>query len=51
VVENTIAELKHFRVLVDRFRHSVDIYNDVFGAVVAIVNPRISRRVTAASIA
>ena len=51
VVENTIAELKHFRVLADRFRHSVDIYDDVFGAVVAIVNPRISRRVAAASVA
>ena len=51
MVENTIAELKHFRVLADRFRHSVDIYDDVFGAVVAIVNPRISRRVAVASVA
>jgi hypothetical protein len=51
VVENTIAELKHFKVLADRFRHSVDIYDDVFRAVVAIVNPRISRRVAAASVA
>lgn len=51
VVENTIAELKHFRVLADRFRHSVDIYDDAFRAVVAIVNPRISRRVAAVPIA
>jgi hypothetical protein len=45
VVENTIAELKHFKVLVDAFRHSVDIYDDVLRSVVAIVNPRIIRRV------
>jgi hypothetical protein len=49
VVENTIAELKHFKVLVDAFRHSVDIYDDVLRSVVAIVNPRIIRRVAATS--
>lgn len=49
VVENTIAELKHFKVLVDAFRHSVDIYDDVLRSVVAIVNPRIIWRVAATS--
>jgi hypothetical protein len=45
IVENTICELKHFKVLSERFRHDVDGYDEVFRAVVAIVNPRISRRV------
>lgn len=49
VVENTIAELKHFRVLADPFRHTVEIYDDVVRAVVAIVNPRIVQRVAAVS--
>ncbi len=49
VVENTLAELKHFRVLAERFRHALGRYDDVFRAVVAIVNPRIARRVAAAA--
>jgi IS5 family transposase len=49
VVENTLAELKHFRVLADRFRHATEQYDDVFRSVVAIVNPRISRRVALAA--
>ena len=51
VVENTLAELKHFKVLADRFRHNLDIYDDAFRAVIAIVNPRISQRVAAAAAA
>ena len=47
VVENTLAELKHFKVLADRFRHNLDIYDDTFRSVVALVNPRIARRVIA----
>lgn len=49
VVENTIAELKHFKALADPFRHAVGTYDDVVRAVVAVVNPRIARRVAAAS--
>jgi hypothetical protein len=45
VVENTICELKHFKVLAERFRHHVNLYDDAFRAVVAIVNPRIAQRV------
>jgi len=45
IVENTICELKHFKVLSERFRHDVNGYDDVFRAVVALVNPRISRRI------
>jgi len=50
VVENTLSELKHFKALADTFRHAVDIYDDVIRSVVAIVNPRIIRRVAAASV-
>jgi hypothetical protein len=48
VVENTICELKHFKVLRDCFRHSVNCYDDAFRAVIAIVNPRIMQRVAIA---
>jgi transposase len=47
VVENTICELKHFKVLVDRFRHAWARLDDAFRAVVAVVNPRIERRLSA----
>ena len=47
IVENTICELKHFKVLSERFHHDVDGYDDVFRAVIALVNPRIARRVAA----
>lgn len=48
VVENTIGEFKHFKVLAEKFRHSVDIWDDVFRSVLAIINPRIQMRVGAA---
>ncbi len=47
IVENTICQFKHFRVLADRFRHDVDRYDNAFRAVLAIVNPRIQQRVAA----
>ncbi len=49
VVENTLAHLKHFKILAHRFRHDFDRYDDAFRAVVAIVNPRIKCRVAASS--
>lgn len=48
IVENTICQFKHFRVLAERFRHDVDKYDDAIRAVLAIVNPRIQKRVAAA---
>lgn len=48
VVENTICALKHFRILADRFRHAMSLYDAVFMSVVALVNPRIARQVTEA---
>jgi hypothetical protein len=51
IVENTICQLKHFNVLARQFRHSVSLYDDAFRAVVALVNPRIKRRVALATVA
>jgi hypothetical protein len=51
VVENTICELKHFKVLADRFRHDAERLDDALRAVVALVNPRIADRVAATSAA
>ncbi len=51
VVENTICQFKHFAALAHRFRHAVGRYDDVFRAVLAIVNPRLQKRVAAAQAA
>lgn len=45
IVENTLGEIKHFKILAERFRHQIDLYDAVFRAVIAIVNPRIKQRV------
>lgn len=47
VVENAICELKHFKVLVYRFRQSWERLDDAVRAIVALVNPRIARRLAA----
>ena len=44
VVENTIAELKHFQALATKFRHCFERYKQVFDAIVGIVNRRIDKR-------
>ena len=51
VVENTICQLKHFKVLAHQFRHPLDRYDQAFRAVVALVNPRIKRRLALAATA
>ncbi len=51
IVENTLCQFKHFTVLAHRFRHNVDKYDDAFRSVLAIVNPRIQKRVAAAAAA
>ncbi len=43
VVENTICQIKTFRVMADRYRHPRDSHNDVFHMVAALVNRRIRR--------
>jgi hypothetical protein len=44
VVENTIAQLKTFRVLYRVYRHAREAYNDFFRIVAALVNRRMRRR-------
>jgi hypothetical protein len=48
IVENTICELRHFKALQHRFRHAFALGNDVVRAVIALVNPRIARRLAVA---
>jgi hypothetical protein len=51
IVENTLSHMKHFQVLARRFRHSVELYDDAFRAVVGIVNDRIDCRLSLAAAA
>jgi hypothetical protein len=51
VVENTICHLKHFKALTHQFRHTADLHDDAFRAVVGIVNDRIDRRLNLVSAA
>ncbi len=44
VVENTICQLKTFRVLAHVYRHAREAHRDVFAIVAALVNRRIRRR-------
>lgn len=48
IVENTICQFTHFGALAQRFRHNTNNYDNVFRAVLAIVNPRIQKRVSEA---
>jgi hypothetical protein len=48
MVENSIAELRHFKILAERFRHAVAWVTEVVFAVVAVVNQRIAHRLAAA---
>jgi transposase len=50
VVENAICELKHFKVLVDRFRQAWERLEDAIRAIVALVNPRIAQRLAASGL-
>jgi IS5 family transposase len=40
IVENVLCHIKHFKALVERFRHDADTYDDAFRVVAAIVNRR-----------
>jgi len=48
IVENVLAQFKNFKALAERFRHDVDRWDDVFRAVLAIINPRTLKRLAAA---
>lgn len=49
VVENTICELKHFKVLADRFRSGWERLDAAFFALVGVMIQRIARRLASAS--
>jgi len=51
IVENTLSQFKIFKSLSERFRHNNDKYDDVFRSVLAVVNPRIQKRVLRAAAA
>jgi hypothetical protein len=45
IVENVICQLKHFRILADRFRHDVrNVHSDVFAVIAALINRRTQHR-------
>jgi hypothetical protein len=46
IVENTLSHMKHFGVLAHRFRHTIELYDDAFRAVVGIINDRIDLRLS-----
>lgn len=51
IVENTMGAFKHFKALAEVFRHAVALWDDVFRAVLAIVNRRVQKRIRQASAA
>jgi len=51
IVENILAQFKNFKALAERFRHHLDRWDDVFRAVLAIINPRTLKRLAAAQAA
>ena len=44
VVENTLAEMKHFRILADVFRHSMSLYDAIFVSIAGFVTRRADQR-------
>ncbi len=44
VVENTLAEMKHFRILTDVFRHPLDLYDSIFVSIAGVVTRRADQR-------
>ena len=44
VIEHVLAQMKQFRALSERFRHSLQIHDDIFVLVAAIVNRRTRQR-------
>ncbi len=44
VVENTLAEMKHFRILADVFRHPLSLYDSIFVAIAGVITRRADQR-------
>jgi hypothetical protein len=51
VVENTLVEMKHFRILAGVFRHPLDLYDSIFVSIAGVITRRADRRVTAQRVA
>jgi hypothetical protein len=51
VVENTLAEMKHFRILADVFRHPLDLYDRIVVSIAGIVTRRTDRRLATQGLA
>jgi len=47
VVENTLAEMKHFRILAAVFRHPLALYDRIFVSIAGLVTRRADRRLAA----
>jgi len=47
VVENTLAEMKHVRILADVFRHSLALYDSIVVSIAGVVTRRADRRAAA----
>ncbi len=44
VVENTLAEMKHFRILADVCRHPLSLYDSIFVAIDGVITRRADQR-------
>jgi len=44
VVENTLAKMKHVRILADVFHHPLSLYDRIFVAIAGVVTRRADRR-------
>jgi len=51
VVENTLAEMKHFRILAAVFRHPLDLYDSIFVSIAGVITRRADRRLAAPGLA
>jgi hypothetical protein len=51
VVENTLAAMKHFRILADVFRHPLDRYDSLVVSIAGLVTRRADRRLAAQGLA
>ncbi len=51
VVENTLAEMKHFRILADVFRHPLELYDSIVVSIAGLVTRRADRRLATQNVA
>jgi hypothetical protein len=51
VVENTLAEMKHFRILADVFRHPIPLYDSIVVAIAGLITRRADQRLATLPVA